>query len=57
LTYQSEIERQRSIWTAAKKNNRMRCHVSHDLDRTHAWCIAESGLFGAERFQFKNPTR
>jgi len=49
-----QILRWRNIWTATKKNDRMSCHVSHDLDRTHTLGIAESALFGAERFQFKN---
>jgi len=29
----------------------MNCHVSDDLDRTDTLGIAESALFGAERFQ------
>ncbi len=30
----------------AKQNERLRWPVSDDLDRTHSWGIAESGLIG-----------
>ena len=40
---------------AVKKNDRMRCPVRNDLDRTHSWGIAESAEFGAEQFQSSTP--